>query len=431
MNDRLKYLLKLMMICLVVWMTTLFLFADEIIFVRSTENNELMLEEIPSKHLANGVYVGTAEGYQGELTAEVSLNEGVIAGIEITEAKDDSEAAQRAMEEVTQVIVDTNTTEVDTVSGATLTSEAVIHAVNNALSGQMPKVLEFEAEDVRPNTTATLALPKDISGTYKGSAEGYNGDVTVEVEVDQGDMTAIDVIEHQESADNITQVFEDVIQAILDANSTKVDTITGATQTSNAVIMAVNDALMSTYLETLPAEAPPVSENPVESSVANTSISDESELDNKEATSTSALKEEKEQDETTNDANQSLESSDEVAESSLSDDSSEAEIESGADESKSDTEVIRVIDMPDGSYKGQAEGYKGELTVIVTVKGGRIAQVEVIDHEESTEIAAEALLEIPEAIATQNRLDIDTVSGATATSQAIVEAVIDALRGQD
>jgi len=58
----------------------------------------------------------------------------------------------------------------------------------------------------------------------------------------------------------------------------------------------------------------------------------------------------------------------------------------------------------------------------------KIEKVEVKDHKETAGIADGALEEVPAAIVKQNKADVDTVSGATLTSNAIITATKDALK---
>lgn len=81
----------------------------------------------------------------------------------------------------------------------------------------------------------------------------------------------------------------------------------------------------------------------------------------------------------------------------------------------------------DGTYEGEAQGAHGPVKVSVEVKDGKIADVEVAEHEENMDHAEPALEQIPGAIVDKNSTDIDTVSGATVTSNAIKEAVDKAL----
>lgn len=88
---------------------------------------------------------------------------------------------------------------------------------------------------------------------------------------------------------------------------------------------------------------------------------------------------------------------------------------------------IDIASVPDGTYTGKGLGLH-ELEVSVTVKGGKIVEVKVTRHEESPGIADPAIAGIPEAMVEQNKIDVDAVSGATFTSEGIIEAVKNALR---
>lgn len=82
------------------------------------------------------------------------------------------------------------------------------------------------------------------STTYNGSAKGYGGDVKVQVKVNKdGKIEDIGVEAPNETATVGGEAAPKVVQNIIDNQTLDVDTVTGATVTSNAVINAVNDAL--------------------------------------------------------------------------------------------------------------------------------------------------------------------------------------------
>lgn len=81
----------------------------------------------------------------------------------------------------------------------------------------------------------------------------------------------------------------------------------------------------------------------------------------------------------------------------------------------------------DGTYNGEADGHNGPLKVEVEVTDGEISNVEVTEHEESEGIADPAIDQIPAAIVENNSTDVDAISEVTVTSEAIVEAVNNAL----
>jgi len=97
-------------------------------------------------------------------------------------------------------------------------------------------------------------------------------------------------------------------------------------------------------------------------------------------------------------------------------------------------EGIRIFDaldlarVPDGTYRGSAPGYADAVHVEVAVRGGRIESVRVTEHKEKQFYAA--ISETPaKLIARQGLKGIDTTSGATITSEAIINATAQALGG--
>lgn len=82
----------------------------------------------------------------------------------------------------------------------------------------------------------------------------------------------------------------------------------------------------------------------------------------------------------------------------------------------------------DGSYKGTGEGYKGAIEIEVVVAGGKITDLAVLSHEETPGISDGAFDGIKEQlIEKQSAEGLDTVSGATGTSNGLIEAINEAL----
>lgn len=75
-------------------------------------------------------------------------------------------------------------------------------------------------------------------------------------------------------------------------------------------------------------------------------------------------------------------------------------------------------------YLGSSDaGIGGKLVVCVTYDDGKIKNVEVVQDHQSEDIGKKALKEIPKRIVKANSADVDAVTGASATSRAISEAV--------
>lgn len=99
---------------------------------------------------------------------------------------------------------------------------------------------------VAPTTTAETEAVQGLfkPGTYQAEADGMNGPVKVEVTVDAEKIVSVNVLEHAETTGISDPAIERVPQAILDNQSIAVDTISGATITSTAILSAVKTALL-------------------------------------------------------------------------------------------------------------------------------------------------------------------------------------------
>ena len=81
------------------------------------------------------------------------------------------------------------------------------------------------------------------AGSYTGSAKGNNGDVIVEVTLTQDKIESISVKQHEETKGLGDTAIERVIDEIIKTQSVQVETVSGATNSSNATIEAVSAAL--------------------------------------------------------------------------------------------------------------------------------------------------------------------------------------------
>jgi uncharacterized protein with FMN-binding domain len=89
-------------------------------------------------------------------------------------------------------------------------------------------------------------------------------------------------------------------------------------------------------------------------------------------------------------------------------------------------EFLDLSTIADGQYADASQGYEGAVEVTVTVRGGRIEQVEVTNHREKQFYSA--LRDVPQQIvAKQSVKNIDATSRATITAEAIVSATAKAL----
>ncbi len=80
--------------------------------------------------------------------------------------------------------------------------------------------------------------------------------------------------------------------------------------------------------------------------------------------------------------------------------------------------------------KGAAIGYNGRLTVSVTVKEGKLQKIACTGHVEDEPYIADAENGLFEAMLAGNTTNVDAVSGATTTSDTLIEAVREALNNR-
>jgi len=84
--------------------------------------------------------------------------------------------------------------------------------------------------------------------------------------------------------------------------------------------------------------------------------------------------------------------------------------------------------MEPGTYTETVEGMYEGLVVEVTLSEQRIEKVEVVEHSETEDIASAALEDMPKKIVNAQSVAVDTVTGATYTSEGILTAVKEAIR---
>ena len=86
-------------------------------------------------------------------------------------------------------------------------------------------------------------------------------------------------------------------------------------------------------------------------------------------------------------------------------------------------ETAKQTTYKDGEYETIANGYGGEFQVTTTIKNDKIEDVVVKEHNETPSIGGVAIEQMISNMKDNNKYDVDTVSGATKTSQALKDAV--------
>ena len=207
----------------------------------------------------DGTYYGTGKGFAGTMKVKVDIAGGKIASISIVSTKD-GDSYVKSASSLLDTIVEKQSTNVDTVSGATFSSRGIIAAVRSALSqaavsdnttgnntdkqgaaeasgnGQTDENSSGSASE--KGTEGTLPY---VDGIYYGTAEGYKGDIRVAVVIQDKTLKAILVTKKQDDEPFITNAM-DVLKNMMKKQSADVDTVSGATYSSKGLIGAVKAA---------------------------------------------------------------------------------------------------------------------------------------------------------------------------------------------
>ena len=165
-----------------------------------------------------------------ELTARVEdlekqQKEMLTALEEAAKAQEEAKAAREVSMKKEDAEKEKNTDEKDTAENTKEETE------------ENPKSENADAEDKEEEDLAYK------NGTYTGEGQGFGGTIQVEVTLENDTITDIQVVSAPGEDSAYLSQGEGVISTILAAQSTDVDTISGATFSSTGIINAVNDAL--------------------------------------------------------------------------------------------------------------------------------------------------------------------------------------------
>ena len=332
----------------------------------TTDNKEKTNAVKGSFDLADGVYKGTGTGYAGNITVSVQIKDKQIVAIDILSTSDDAAFFNRA-KAVIDRIIEGQTLDVDTVSGATFSSNGIISAVKNAVTGEKDSGETGQSQSggtAAAGSATSVAQVEDASaykdGTYYGTGTGFGGTLKVQVDISGGKIAAIQILENNDGSEYISKA-SSIINAIISSQSTNVDTVSGATYSSVGIIQAVRDALSQAA----------VSGSDNSSSNSNTNQSEKSDQA---------------------------------------------------------TDVITgTVPYKEGIYYGTAEGYSGDVRVAVVIQEHTIKAILITDTSDDESFFNRAMDVVKNVIKKQNT-DVDTVSGATYSSKGLINAIKNALK---
>ena len=133
------------------------------------ENTEAAVVLDGAFDLADGTYEGSANGFSGKIKVSVVIKNQTIRSINILSNSDDEAFFNRAKEGVTASILAKQSTDVDTVSGATYSSRGIINAVNAGVSVCLCSAeLDMGAFDTVSRATTNHGLHR---GSYQCTSE--------------------------------------------------------------------------------------------------------------------------------------------------------------------------------------------------------------------------------------------------------------------
>ncbi|MBQ8092545.1 MAG: FAD-dependent oxidoreductase [Clostridia bacterium] len=178
-------------------------------------------------------YTASAQGFGGEVTVTLTITDGKLTNVTATGDGETDGVGSRAIEDMPAMMMETNSVEVDGITGATVTSTAVLEAAGAALAQSGVKLTAVEQQ------AASAMTP----GTYTATSTGFHGPVTVSVEVSEDSIVSVKVTGEQETP-MVGEAALSILAESIVENQTTTDTVSGATFSSNGMNAAVEDALL-------------------------------------------------------------------------------------------------------------------------------------------------------------------------------------------
>ncbi len=202
-----------------------------------------------------GTYQGAGEGHNGPVAVAVTVDSNSIRSIEITAHNETKGLADNALKLVPQAIIKSQSLAVDSVSGATMASDAIKAAVAEALSGSGVDMALLNSEGPEVNLPEIAMTPGVYTGTAYGKwAEGSNEGarfgspkviepISVDVTVDETSIVSIKVTNCDDTAGFVEPSIERMEKEIVAQQSIGVDVVSGCTMTCRGILSAVSTAL--------------------------------------------------------------------------------------------------------------------------------------------------------------------------------------------
>ena len=194
---------------------------------------------------------GEAQGLGGPVKVEITATADKIYNLVATGDNETPGIGTKALEELPGAIISANSVDVDAISGATVTSDAIKEAAKKALESAGFSGGSADAADTKETAAETEKAAdekKDIPAdavTVTGEAQGLGGPVKVEITATADKIYDVVATGDKETPGIGSKALEELPEAIISANSVDVDAISGATVTSDAIKEAAKKALES------------------------------------------------------------------------------------------------------------------------------------------------------------------------------------------
>ncbi len=328
-----------------------------------------------SFELADGVYKGSATGFSGPVTVAVTIMDKKIISIDILSSTDDEAFFNRAKGVIDRIIA-SQSFDVDVVSGATYSSNGIIGAVKNALTGEKDNGVtgkskqESTSESESDSSLAEIAAVQDASaykdGTYYGTGKGFAGTMKVKVDISGGKIASISIVSTKDG-DSYVKSASSLLDTIVEKQSTNVDTVSGATFSSRGIIAAVRSAL------------------------SQAAVSDNTTGNNTDKQGAAEA-------------------------------SGNGQTDENSSGSASEKGTEGTLPYVDGIYYGTAEGYKGDIRVAVVIQDKTLKAILVTEKQDDEPFITNAM-DVLKNMMKKQSADVDTVSGATYSSKGLIGAV--------
>ena len=336
--------------------------------------------EVPEGGYKDGTYQGSGTGFGGTITVQVTVSGGKITAVDILSASGETGSYFASAQGVVSKVLSSQSPNVDAVSGATYSSNGIIQAVQNALSQAGNSDSATPAATPTPTPKPAKKPKKDTSvsykdGVYEGQAEGFDGTVTVKVTIKNGKIKKISNT-NTDTPEFFNKAWKTIKSNVISRQSTsEIDTVSGATFSSNGILGALSQAL----------------------SKADQSGTTDSKEEDITPTPTT------------------------VPDETVTPIPTEIPHPTKTPDNPSDEQPVVKL-LKDGTYTGSAMGYSGKVNITLTIKDGKITEV-TNTNSDTRSFFNKAWRSIqPKILEKQSTEGIDTVSGATFSSMGILDA---------